>query len=93
MVEGSDNFSLSSSSSFIGTNLFMRTPNLDDIKEQKCMVSVLVLTSPKARCQQEYILSKTCRLCYTAWTAKTRCHRPSGLTTEICFPLVLEVIV
>ena len=63
-------FSLSSSSSYIGTNLLIRTPNLDDIKMQKCIVSVLVLTSPKSRYQQEHILSKTCRVWYIVWTAK-----------------------
>ena len=84
--------SLSSSSSYIGTNLFMRTPNLDGIKEQKCVISVLEPKSPKSRCQQDYILSKTCRVYYFVWAAKARCHRLGGLSTEIRCPLVQEAI-
>ena len=61
---------------------------MDDIREQKCMISVMALTSPKSRCQQEYIPSKTCRVFYTAWIAKIRCHRLGGLTTENYSPQV-----
>ena len=73
-------------------NLFMRTPNLDGIKEQNYIISVLEPKSPKSRCQQGYILSKTCRVYYSVWAAKTRCLRLGGLSTEICFPLVQEAI-
>ena len=54
-------FSLSSSSYYIGTNLFMRTQNRDGIKEQKFIVSVLESRSRKSRGQQDYVLSKTWR--------------------------------
>ena len=84
--------SLSSSSSYIGTNLFMRTQNLDGIKKQKCIISVLEPKIPNSRCQQDYILSNTCRVYYSMWAAKTRCHRLGGLSAEICFPLVQEAI-